>query len=340
VTNDAGMVVTSHEYLPFGEDWITEGDTKNAPKYNSQELDKESGYYFYNARHYDPEIGRFVTPDTVVDGELSTQGWNRYAYVHNNPIRYKDPTGHNSLTNWLSGKGWVDDKTAAWGEKQENNILSNFKSDSRLDTEKKVAEMEAQGLKTDKLQTKLTDMRNKAACNRPLNQVESALLKQYKDELKEGPPDFGSPLTTLTNEKQLKSRDEGGIITSFFGNRANPFTGEKEFHPGTDLSAKEHTGIKAMEKGIAYYGYDDKHGGGYFTAVQHRKGYTTVTCHQNEDDWKKYSAMYNGKTVDKGTIIGGVGSTGTSTNSHAHVNVLRNGQVVNPEPILRKALEK
>jgi len=35
------MVVTSHEYLPFGEDWITEGNTKNAPKYNSQELDKE-----------------------------------------------------------------------------------------------------------------------------------------------------------------------------------------------------------------------------------------------------------------------------------------------------------
>jgi RHS repeat-associated protein len=88
------MVVTSHEYLPFGEDWITEGDTKNAPKYNSQELDKESGYYFYNARHYDPEIGRFVTPDSVIDGENSTQGWNRFAYVHNNPIRYKDPTGH------------------------------------------------------------------------------------------------------------------------------------------------------------------------------------------------------------------------------------------------------
>lgn len=36
-----------------------------------------------------------MTPDTVIDGELSTQGWNRFAYVHNNPIRYKDPTGHN-----------------------------------------------------------------------------------------------------------------------------------------------------------------------------------------------------------------------------------------------------
>jgi len=110
VTNDAGMVVTSHEYLPFGEDWITEGDTKNAPKYNSQELDKESGYYFYNARHYDPEIARFVTPDTVIDGEYSTQGWNRFAYVHNNPIRYKDPTGHRvkvTITNEVVGTGSI-----------------------------------------------------------------------------------------------------------------------------------------------------------------------------------------------------------------------------------------
>ena len=35
-----------------------------------------------------------VTADTVIDGENSTQGWNRYSYVRNNPIIYKDPTGH------------------------------------------------------------------------------------------------------------------------------------------------------------------------------------------------------------------------------------------------------
>lgn len=61
---------------------------------NSQELDKESGYYFYNARHYDPEIGRFVTPDTIVPRENDTQSWNRLSYCRNNPIVYKDPTGH------------------------------------------------------------------------------------------------------------------------------------------------------------------------------------------------------------------------------------------------------
>ncbi len=121
VTNDSGLVVTSHEYLPFGEDWITEGDTKNAPKYNSQELDKESGYYFYNARHYDPEIGRFVTPDTVIDGEYSTQGWNRYSYCHNNPIMYRDPTGHGILETAQN----IGDKLSSAGNKLADSINKN-----------------------------------------------------------------------------------------------------------------------------------------------------------------------------------------------------------------------
>lgn len=45
-----------------------------------------------------------MTADTVIDGELSTQGWNRYTYVHNNPIRYKDPTGHAAI--WIH-KDWT-----------------------------------------------------------------------------------------------------------------------------------------------------------------------------------------------------------------------------------------
>jgi len=69
-------------------------------------LDKETGFYFYNARHYDPAISRFVTPDSVIDGQYDTQGWNRFSYTKNNSIIYKDPTGHavaeNSGTNMLS----------------------------------------------------------------------------------------------------------------------------------------------------------------------------------------------------------------------------------------------
>ena len=47
---------------------------------------------FYNARWYDPTLGRFAQADSIVPGGV--QGLDRYAYVNNNPLRYNDPTGH------------------------------------------------------------------------------------------------------------------------------------------------------------------------------------------------------------------------------------------------------
>uniref|UniRef100_UPI00036CBAD5 RHS repeat-associated core domain-containing protein n=1 Tax=Leptospira interrogans TaxID=173 RepID=UPI00036CBAD5 len=78
------------------------GDLNFSPKFNSQELDRESGFYFFNARFYDPGIARFTSADTLIDGELDTQGWNRFSYVKGNPIGAKDPTGHYSAEKFTS----------------------------------------------------------------------------------------------------------------------------------------------------------------------------------------------------------------------------------------------
>jgi hypothetical protein len=50
--------------------------------------------YDYNARFYDPALGRFVSADTIVPDPGDPQDLNRYAYVSNNPCRYTDPSGH------------------------------------------------------------------------------------------------------------------------------------------------------------------------------------------------------------------------------------------------------
>ena len=108
VLSEQGKPLTSFEYMPYGETWIErikpEIKEKHNPKYNSQELDTETDFYYYNARYYDPEVSRFVTADTVIDGEHATQGLNRYMYVKGNPIRYSDPTGHASEgeLNWIT----------------------------------------------------------------------------------------------------------------------------------------------------------------------------------------------------------------------------------------------
>ena len=49
---------------------------------------------FYGARWYDPQVGRFLQPDTIVPQPGDPQSLNRYSYALNNPLRYTDPTGH------------------------------------------------------------------------------------------------------------------------------------------------------------------------------------------------------------------------------------------------------
>ena len=62
--------------------------------YTDQELDSETGLYNYDTRLYDPVIGRFISPDSVVPDWYDPQSLNRYSYCRNNPLRYTDPSGH------------------------------------------------------------------------------------------------------------------------------------------------------------------------------------------------------------------------------------------------------
>jgi hypothetical protein len=48
------------------------------------------------ARVYDPIVQRFLSADGMVESPFSTQGWNRYAYVGNNPLAFTDPSGASS----------------------------------------------------------------------------------------------------------------------------------------------------------------------------------------------------------------------------------------------------
>jgi RHS repeat-associated protein len=54
----------------------------------------DTGLLYYHARFYDPVLGRFISPDTVVPDPTDPQDLNRYTYAKNNPLRYNDPTGH------------------------------------------------------------------------------------------------------------------------------------------------------------------------------------------------------------------------------------------------------
>lgn len=92
VTNQAGSVVESTKYDPWGE--IVSGGTTNKFLYTGQEHDGETGLHYYNARYYNPDIRRFTQADPIIQNVYDPQMLNRYSYVRNNPLRYTDPSGN------------------------------------------------------------------------------------------------------------------------------------------------------------------------------------------------------------------------------------------------------
>ena len=93
VTNAGGAKVEDIQYYTYGATRSNTGSVNVKHKYTGQEEDAETGLYYYGARYYDPLIGRFISADTIVPAPGDPQSLNRYSYVSNNPLRYKDPSG-------------------------------------------------------------------------------------------------------------------------------------------------------------------------------------------------------------------------------------------------------
>ena len=96
VTDASGTKVWSANYSAFGELLGTTGSLDQEAVYTGKGYDDEVGLYYFNARWYDPELGRFISEDPAQDGV------NWYVYVSNNPLKYVDPTGLFDL--WVGGE--------------------------------------------------------------------------------------------------------------------------------------------------------------------------------------------------------------------------------------------
>ena len=113
-------------------------------------------------------------------------------------------------------------------------------------------------------------------------------------------------------------------ISSRFGLRVHPITGETKSHTGMDIASNQGTSVYAADGGTVTLaswngGYGNcimiDHGNGYVTLYGHLSGY----------------AVSEGQAVSQGSVIGYVGSTGNSTGPHLHFEVLQNGTRIDPE---------
>lgn len=118
-----------------------------------------------------------------------------------------------------------------------------------------------------------------------------------------------------------------GWISSSYGTRRDPFTGGNDFHPGLDISADHGQPIQATADGtVVGAGYNGNYGN--LVTIDHGFGITTRYAHLSR------FAVRIGQQVQRGQVIGYVGSTGRSTSPHLHYEVLVNGQLTNPFRLL------
>lgn len=139
-------------------------------------------------------------------------------------------------------------------------------------------------------------------------------------------------LSTLSQQKSLlqsipSAAPVDGWITSGFGVRVSPFTGEKTMHAGIDIAAPVGTPILAPADGVVIF-TGAKAGFGNFIMIAHGYGVVSRYGHNHQN------MVQPGQRVARGEQIATVGETGRSTGPHVHYEVMINGKVENPQKFI------
>jgi murein DD-endopeptidase MepM/ murein hydrolase activator NlpD len=132
----------------------------------------------------------------------------------------------------------------------------------------------------------------------------------------------------LTRELNKQVYPEGrpvqeGWISSYFGRRADPFTGFSAVHKGVDFAGPEGTVVSSVAAGLVTFS-GERAGFGQMVEINHGNGLATRYCHNEK------LLVKQGDMVRKGQDVSLMGSTGHSTGPHLHFEVLKNGSQVDP----------
>ena len=136
--------------------------------------------------------------------------------------------------------------------------------------------------------------------------------------------------SALTKAPILHPLETSRRISSYFGNRRDPFGGGGAFHSGIDYPAPRGTSVSAAGAGkILWSG--PRNGYGIMVEIEHANGLVTRYAHMSA------TLVEKGQMVEAGSPVGKVGSTGRSTGPHLHFEVRRGANPVNPANFLRVA---
>lgn len=156
---------------------------------------------------------------------------------------------------------------------------------------------------------------------RPLSEIIAARLEPGEQTER-----YGVYMQTYGNRQAFGNPFDTswlGMVTSGYGYRVHPITGEKNLHRGVDLAAAEGTPIKAIQDGrVVSAGEAGSYG--LCVVIEDENGYQSRYAHCSS------LSVTTGQEVKRGDVIATVGSTGQSTGPHLHLEVMLNGEYLNP----------
>lgn len=138
-------------------------------------------------------------------------------------------------------------------------------------------------------------------------------------------------------KKKIEQKNNGtiltwplkGPVTSGFGYRKDPFSGNKRFHCGMDIGAEIGTPVKAAGNGrVIYSGWKGAYG--YLVVISHDKNYLTVYAHNSKN------LVKTGEVIKKGDIVALSGNTGAVTGAHLHFEIRKGTVPLNPRRLIKK----
>ncbi|WP_290783336.1 M23 family metallopeptidase [Arenimonas sp.] len=134
----------------------------------------------------------------------------------------------------------------------------------------------------------------------------------------------------LDNKRTPAGMPAPGYVSSGYGGRSDPFGRGRAHHAGIDIDANTGDPITAAAEGVVSFS-GVRSGYGNVVEIDHGNGYKTLYAHNSRN------LVRAGDVVRAGQLIGKVGSTGRSTGSHLHFEVMLNDRQVNPRQYLDKA---
>ena len=110
ISDISGAVVWQKRYAPFGGEEEQSGTIENTYQFTGKGWDEDAQLFYFNARWYDSDVGRFISEDPLWGNIFDPQSLNRYRYARNNPFKLKDPYGKWDKFNDDDDEGLTEDE--------------------------------------------------------------------------------------------------------------------------------------------------------------------------------------------------------------------------------------